>query len=70
VCTALCEAFIGSRRQPFVIRATFSTSEIGLCDHFAQQQIVGPDVRFGSKADIRVDEIDVLLFAKSRHSSA
>jgi hypothetical protein len=34
------------------LRATISTSGMGPYGHFAQQQIVGPDVRFWSKATL------------------
>src|SRR3974377_1745904 len=33
----------------------FATDEIGFDGHFARQQSLGPNVRFGSKADIGVE---------------
>jgi len=45
----------------------FLTGGMGSDRHFAQQQSSGPNVRFGSKADIGVPPIDVRFTPKSGH---
>jgi len=41
--------------------------EIGADHHFAWQQSLGPNVRFGSKADIQPRLIDVRFTPESGH---
>jgi len=45
----------------------FATGEMGLDRHFAWQQSSGPNVRFGSKADIPACAINVRFTPKSGH---
>src|SRR5262249_44416657 len=45
----------------------FTTGGMGSNSHFAQQQSSGPNVRFGSKADIAASPINVRFTPKSRH---
>jgi hypothetical protein len=45
----------------------FATGEMGSDRHFAWQQSLGPNVRFGSKADIKAYPRDVRFTPKSGH---
>jgi hypothetical protein len=45
----------------------FTTGGIGSDRHFAGQQLSGPNVRFGSKADIDVGPLNVRFTLKSGH---
>jgi hypothetical protein len=45
----------------------FATGEMGFNSHFAQQQFMRPDVRFGSEADIQSKKGDVRFTPESGH---
>jgi hypothetical protein len=44
----------------------FVIGEMGADHHFAWQQFIGPNVRFGSKADIARDQLNVRFTPKKR----
>jgi len=48
----------------------FTTGGMGSDGHFARQQSSGPNVRFGSKADMTAIPIDVRFTPKSRHRNS
>jgi len=48
----------------------FTTGGMGSDRHFAWQQSLGPNVRFGSKADIGGPPIDVRFTPKSGHRNS
>ena len=45
----------------------FAAGEMGFDLHFAWQQSLGPNVRFGSKADIGLSPVDVRFTPRSGH---
>jgi hypothetical protein len=48
----------------------FAAGEMGFDLHFAWQQSLGPNVRFGSKADIGLATADVRFTPESGHYAA